>query len=83
MLFIGTKMFLMLLPDVFCCFPSPECSKLCLEGGQMKAQFAGCFMETQTSLRRQILSGVALWVLDDSPPPPKAQPKTRDLTSPS
>lgn len=47
----GTKMFSMLLPDVFCCFPSPECSGLCLEGGQMKAQFVGCFMETRASLR--------------------------------
>lgn len=83
MLLTGTKMFLMLLPDVFCCFPSPECSRLCLEGGQMKAQFAGCFTETLTGLRRQIPSEIGLWVLDDSPPAPKSQPKAKDLTYPS
>lgn len=47
-LLTGTKTFSMLLPGVFSCFLSPECSKLRLEAGQLKAQFAGCFMETLT-----------------------------------
>lgn len=35
-LLTGPKMFSMLLPDVVCCFPYPECSRLGLEGLQMK-----------------------------------------------
>lgn len=71
-LLTGTKMFSVLLPGVFSCFASPECSKLCLEGGQLKAQFAGCFMVTNP---RQIPSAV---VPDGTLllPNPNPKPKT-------
>lgn len=73
------EVFSVLLSDGFCCFPSPECSRLCLQGGQMKAQF----VETLNCVRRQIPSRAGLGFLNISSPAPKSRPKAKQLTDSS
>lgn len=73
------KGFSVLLSDGFCCFPSLECSRLCLQGSQIKAQF----METLNCVRKQISSRAGLGFLSISSPAPKSQPKPKQLTDSS